>query len=250
MAMNPPQERPRIVMAPHRPPRLAKRLALPLVVILVATLGLALRAANPDWRGLSDEMRGRLGSLFGRREKTPLVIARSDAAPSPKPAASKPKDQDAWDDIQRAADKLKADREEAERLKDKAAEDLAKNPPPPRHGPVNPNRAAAIAEMQRRHAEAFRRMEAHMDEHQRLFDEMVRRRAEAHRRFTEEFARAVPRGFGNPPHGFDGPLPGMDRMLAPLPGQPQPQIHEDSGEEVRDGVKRTWRTRVLIMNLR
>lgn len=246
--MNPPQERPRIILVPHRPRRLAKRLAVPIVVMMAATVGLALRAANPDWRGLSGELRGRVGSLFRQRETPPIVIAKADVTPSPKPAAEapKPKEPDAWDDIRRAADKLKAEREEAERLKDEAAKDLAKNPPPPRQGPLNPNRAAALAEMQRRHAAAVRQMQGRMDEHQRMFDEMVRRQAEAHRRFTEEFARGAPRGFGNPPPGFGGPLPGMDRMFGPLPGQPQ--IHEDSGEDIRDGVRRTWRTRVIIVN--
>ena len=253
--MNSPDERPQIIVVPYRPRRLAKRLVVPIVVMIVAIVGLGLRAANRDWRGLSDELRSRAGSLFARRETPPIVIAKAEApplaAPKPKPVveAPKPKEDDAWADIRSAADKLKADREEAERLKDQAADDLAKSPPPtPWRARVNPNRAAALAEMQRRQAQMIRQMQAEMPDHQRLFDEMVRRQAEAHRRFTEEFARNMPRGFGNFPPGFDGPLPGMDRMIPPLPGQPQ--IHEDSGEEVKDGVKRTWRTRIIIMNVR
>ena len=252
--MNHPDERPAILVVPHRPSRLSKRLALPILVMIVATVGLAIRAANPDWRGLSDELRSRAGALFARRETPPITIAKALPPPisAPKPEAAadkaKPKEPDAWADIQRESEKRKADRQEAEKLKEKAAEDLANNPPLPGRGLINPNRAAALAQMQRRHAEMIRQMEAGMPDHQRLFDEMVRRQTEAHRRFAEEFARNAPRGFGNLPPGFDAPLPGMDRMFGPLPGQPQ--IQEESGEDVKDGVKRTWRTRVIIVNVR
>jgi hypothetical protein len=265
--MNPPSKRPEIIVVPHRPRRWSKGFGLPILIILVATVGLGLRAASPNWRGLSDELRGRLGSLFARREapSEPIAIAKAETPPvaAPKPAAeeakpevAKPKDQTAWDDIQHEADKLKAERAEAEKLKEQAAEDLANSPPPPprRRAQINPNGAAFIAEMQRRNA-AFRQMDAQMrgdlEAHQRMFDEM-------RQRFAQDFARNAPRGFGNLPPDFGrfaAPLPGMDRMIAPLPGMDrmiaplpgQPRVHEESGEEVRDGVRRVWKTRIVIM---
>ena len=277
--MNPPSERPEVIVVPHRPRRWSKGFGLPILIILVATVGLGLRAASPNWRGLSDELRGRFGSLFARREAPaePIAIAKADTPPvaTPKPAAdeakreaakpevAKPKEETAWADIQHEADKPQGPkRAEAEKLKDKAAEDLANSPPPPpRAQRINPNAAALMAEMQRRRAGAFRDLEAQMEEHQKLFDQMARRHAEMQQRFAQDFARNAPRGFGNLPPGFGrfgAPLPGMDRMLPPLPGMDrmlpplpgQPQIREDSGEDVRDGVRRVWKTRIVIMGQR
>ena len=265
--MTPPNKRPQVIVIPVRQRRAPKGLGVAIAVMLIATTGLMLRATVSDWRGLSQEAQHRIGSWFAPTAKPPTLVAKVTAA---KPEASKAvppvevKAPSPWDDIKKSAEKAKADREEVERIKAKAAEELDKNPPPPLNTPLRRGRAfdpAIVAEMQRRHADAVRQMQEQMGDHQRLFEDMIRRQAGAQQRFLDEFARNAPRGLGNLPPGFENfarPLPGMDRMRLPQqprpgigredPAEPgQPQIQEDSGEEVRDGVRMKWKTRVFIL---
>ncbi len=285
--MNEPANRPDLIVIPHKASRFPARIALPIAVLSLAMFGLVLRAASPDWRGLWQEASLRGRSFFAATPKPRPVkpspeLAKAEvprpAAPveKPKPAPEAkptpdPKADAAWDDIKRDAEKAQAELDEAENLKEKAAEDLAKNPPRRRIGPD----PALLAEMQRRQAEMIRQMEALMGEPQRDFDEMVRgqlgallgdqdRRVDEilrgqnqrRARMMDELARrrrmpnAMPDfgNFGPPLPGMDRmipPLPGMDRMAPPLPGQPR--VHEESGEEVRDGVRRTWKTRIVVI---
>ena len=252
--MIPANERPRVIVLPHRPSRGSKGLVLAVVVLLVATVGLVVRATVSDWRGLTQEVRYRAGSWFAHAAKPPTLVAKVDSSKPEVPKAVAPKADQApspWDDIKNSAEKAKTEREEAERIKARAAEELDKNPPP-LNVPFRRGRAidpAVLAELQRRHAEAVRQMQAQMDDHQRLFEEMIRRQSGAQRRFMEEFARNAPRGFGNLPPGFENfarpPRPGINRDNQVLPGEPQ--IHEDAAEEVRDGVRLKWKTRVIIL---
>jgi hypothetical protein len=264
--MTPPINRPQVIVVPHRQRRGPKGLALAIAVMLIATVGLVLRATVSDWRGLSQEAQHRVGSWFASAAKPPTLVAKATTSKPEVPNIVPPEKEKVeapspWDDIKKSAEKAKADREEVERIKAKAAEELDKNPPPPLNTPFRRGRAfdpAVIAELQRRHAEAVRQMQAEMGDHQRLFEDMIRRQAGAQQRFLDEFARNAPRGFGNLPPGFENfgrPLPGMDRMRLPQPPRPginredpaEPRIQEDSGEEVRDGVRMKWKTRVIIL---
>ena len=187
------------------------------------------------------------------------------------------KDQAAWDAIKQDAEKAEADRAEAEKIKEKAAEDLANTPPPPpipRNGGRMVADPALFAELRRRQMQAMQEM---MEDQQRMFEQLAQMQGGRERQMLEEFARARPPGFGNAPQGrrnppqglgdmprtfgdpfqafnqFFAPLPGMDRMNGPLPGMDRlnvpgrghPQMQEDSGEDVRNGVRRVWRRRVI-----
>lgn len=287
--MDTPNKRPDVIMIPHRPGRSSRRLILPIGVMLLAALALTLRATSRDWRGLWQEIGFRAESLFARKAKAakPAVeLAKAEHPAEPAkaedqkdkaaPAGASKDKAAAWDNIKRDVEKAQADRDEAERIKKKAAEDLAKNPPPPPTGPrglrqLNP---AQIAEIQRQRAEMLRQMQAQMEDHQRRFEEMVREQFGRQGQEMEPLLRGLPRGFGNLPRGlgfndlpqgfgalppefeeFFKPLPGMDRMNRPLPGMArgnpgqrnQPQVQEDSGEKVIDGVRWKWRTRRTTM---
>ena len=276
--MTPPNDRPEILVVKQRPSRGPKGIALPLIAVLVAGAALIMRSTCSDWRGFSQEFQHRIAFLFTQKDK-PLTLVTKAELPKPdekKLKEKQPEEKTAatiapspWDDIQNSADKAKAEREEAEQIKAKAAEDLAMSPPPPtirRGQPINP---AQFAEIQRRRAEAIGQMQVRMEEHQRRvedmfrrqgdprndFDQMVRRQAEVQRQFTQNFARMgqrgirnVPPGFGNfapPPPPPQPQPPGMNRDKDSLPVQPQ--IQEDSGEEVRDGVRFVWKRRTVII---
>lgn len=265
--MESPTDRPQVIIVQHRPSPFRWRVMLPFVVMLAAMTGLALRASSPDWRGLWQELGDRVASISfktPKAEKPAKALAKVEKvdppAPKvePKPAPAppepvKPKPDDAaWDAIKKDAEKAQAERDEAEKLKEQAAEDLAKNPPPPsfRRGRMMPD-PAIIAEMRRRQAEMMREMDERMAErmadHQRRFADGFRRQAEQQARMMDELAKrgfAAPPGFGD----FGALLPGMDRIV-PNPPQPrpgaEPRILEDSGEEIKNGVKHTWRIRIV-----
>lgn len=224
--------RPDLIVIPRRAGRLPKGIVAPLAALVVAGVGLAVRVAMPDWRGLVQEARRGVASLAASRPspKRPTRTAaasKPQAQPTPGRAdaqvASAAKPSEAWDDIRRAAEKVKADQAEAERIKAEADKRIAAAPlPPPRRGPMGRN-PAAIAGMRRRQEAAIRQMQAQMARHQDEFDRMVRERMQAQRRLLEDLAMARG-GFGGPPPGFERfalPLPGLDRMFGPLPGQPR-----------------------------
>lgn len=262
-----PTPRPDVIVVPHRASRLPKGFVPPLLVMILAVVGLSIRAMNPDWRGLTQEAGGRIGSLFASRAAAParpiaakvnpappkpdLAVAVKPAPEPPKVATPKPAPAPAaWDEIRRDAEKAKADRAEVERIKAKADEELANAPMPPPRRNRNNNPAA----MRMQQEAVMRQMQALMADHQNEFDRMVLARRAQQERFLREFRQNGPRGFGGfdrmppmPRDFFNAPLPGMERMIPPPPLPGQPDVKEESGEEVRNGVKRTWRTRTFIM---
>jgi hypothetical protein len=252
---------PNVIVIPHRAGSLPKGMIAPILVMLVAVVGLTVRAMNPDWQGLMQEARGRVSSMLAARpavtkkpiakESTPKPKPKPDLAVAAKPAEpAKTKAPEMWDDIRKDAEKAKADRAEAERIKAQAEKDLANAPiPPPHRRNLRPN-PADIAAILRQHHEMVRQMEAHMDRQQKLFEQMIRAQRGQQERIMREFGLPDPQWFGGatpwpPAPGLFAPLPGMDRMNQPLPGQPS--IKDESGEDVRNGVKRTRRTRTIIL---
>ena len=250
--------RPEVIVVQQRG-HASKGFFIPFAIVLVAGLGLAIRSAAPDWRGLSQEIgRGwnRLAASWTSSPKEapvalasakkpvvdPVVPPKADAA-SPAPAVAeapkKEKTLDAWDEIRIAAEKAKADQAEAERIKADADKQLAEAPlPPPVRRGRNFGNPADVAGFRRRQAAMMQEMQAQMNLQGLDFDRVFREQANAQRHFFEEFAKNRA-GFRNLPPGFNGfaqPL---------LPGQPK--VQEKSGEEVRDGVRIRWRTRVITM---
>ncbi len=255
MSQESPGRRPDVIVIPHRPRRWPKGIVLSLMAMTCGVVVLGIRAAQPDWRGLIQETRGRAGSWFvasnpavkaeALKPVPPAAKALAKAKIPARPEAAAPrKEKDAWDEIRREAEKAKADRDEAERIKNRAESELAEaTPPPPRwRGRMNP---AVAAEIRRRQAAMMMQMEAQMAEQQaRMRNEILRFQNDQMRMF-EDFARRPPGlGPGAFP-GFDRPLPGMDRMMEPLPGRPI--VQERSGQDVRDGVRWSWRTRIVIL---
>ncbi len=273
-----------------RPARMPRGILVPLAMLVLAGAGFAIRMGVSDWRGLSQETSRRWNGLFASRPeqakpapvaqvKPPSEKAKPGDTPAPAPAvadapkdqpkaapkedlvAAAPKDNAAWDDIRKAAEKAREEQQEAERIKEEADRKIAETPPPPPR--LNPRMRAldpaALAVIRERQREMMRQMEEMMGRQENDFGKMVRQQMEAQRRFMEDFARNRP-GLGQAPgaeewpprfrippgfEGFDRPLPGMDRMNAPLPGQPR--VRERSGEEIRNGVKTRWKSRVIVL---
>ena len=273
-ARRPLPSRPDVIVIPHRPSSMPRGLAWPLLLIVVAGLGLAIRASISDWRGLFEEARSRVAAAFSRKPAAPPPqLARADrparanrpvetntpatppVAQAPPAAVEGPKR--AWDDIRDAAEKKQAERAELEKIKEKAAEDLARTPPPPdRIRRPNP---ALLAQMQQRQIEALRQMQQMQLRgmrdlaagHHQQFERMIREHNERMREFERAFGGNF--GMGVP----NRPFPGFDRapafpnfgpvLIDPPDLPPGATVHEDSGEEVKDGVRRTWRKRVVIV---
>ncbi len=249
----------------NRDGRLPKGILLPLAVMMVAGAALGIRAAVHDWRGLAQETQARLGSLFKSKPKdanprlaekarpTPLAVATADppAPPKAKEAAKAPaeaaKPQAAWDEIHREAEKKAAEQAEAEKLKAEAEEKLAKTPlPPPKFGPrgrVNPNNPAAIARMLQQQDQMMREAHAQLDAMRREHDRMFGQMFQEHRRQQERFFNQMPPGMPNLPDPFGAPPPDFFGRRR----QGMPFIEEKSGETEKDGVRTTWRTRVIVI---
>lgn len=260
--------RPGLIVVPHSPGRIPQQVFLPMFLMALAAGVLALRAASPDWRGLGEELRARtdsgpatpapdliepaaLGLAMAKVPEPPKAAPKEErpaGAEPPKPAPSADSIA-AWDEIKRSAEKVEAERREVERIKEQAAEDLAKNPPPPsnRRGFARLN-PAQVAEMQRRQREAMREMEKINRERLRRFEAMIREQREWQRQLMGEIARGVPGGFIPLPPGFDRPLPGMDRMGPPLPGMPQPEPGPAPDPGRRSSKKRNQRPQVFFFN--
>ena len=198
---------PNVIVIPHRAGSLPKGMIAPILVMLVAVVGLTVRAMNPDWQGLMQEARGRVSSMLAARpavtkkpiakESTPKPKPKPDLAVAAKPAEpAKTKAPEMWDDIRKDAEKAKADRAEAERIKAQAEKDLANAPiPPPHRRNLRPN-PADIAAILRQHHEMVRQMEAHMDRQQKLFEQMIRAQRGQQERIMREFGLPDPQWFG------------------------------------------------------
>ncbi len=236
---------PPLYVVPYRPARFDARFLPPLLMVLVAVPLLIYRLRTPDWHWSWPEPRpSSSASPLARSASTPAEVAvATNASRSPAQAArdaerrvladaawaakgetpasvlalngEKPKDdkvaKQALDDIEREAERIKAERAELEAIKSKEGERLAKIPPKPdfgigRRGRVNPARLQRM--MEQMHAQAL----ADMNRHQRQFEAMARQMEQQMRRRMRQGGEP----FGDwppPPAGMGFPQDGFRPML-------------------------------------
>lgn len=198
-----------ILFVASRPVRVRRGILLASAVLALALVVMAIRAASSDWRGLGQEARGRIESLFARADgptdprpsdeaptiaPTPTPEAKpSDPKAADPPAPAAEDDPGTWDDIRREAEKKKADLAEAEKLKEEADEALARTPvPPPSRGVRARPNPAQMAQMRQRQQEFLRQAQ---ERHEQMFREAQARMMENHRRM-EQAIRAMPARWG------------------------------------------------------
>jgi hypothetical protein len=249
----------------------------PLVAILLAAALLAVRINTPDWHWSSTRLRSpepRQAAADPTPKMADVVDRSVDGAvesalgqtrghdPERAQVASK-----AQDDIEREAERLRAEREELERIKEQEGERIAAQPPARPRWEARRLAPAEIARLQReqmrRHEEIFRRQLAEM----RRFEEQMlrqggmmpgwaesnfaRQRERMDRMMREGLGRMGP-GFGADPFGDDlaqaapgagGPAPappdgfgGMPDLPFDLPRGLPPEVLR----EMEEAMKGPW----------
>lgn len=235
-----------LIVVPHRESKLGQRIWPAIAVLALGLAGIVYRASVADWQGLA---------VVGSR---PAPKPRVEAIPTPKPSAEKPTELslapkaevaepkkvetppepepkvDPWKDIEREAEKKRAEMAELDRIKESEAEKSLHEPlrPVPRQdlrgmmGAMNPQ--------MRRQLEQARRDQIAM--HQRFMDQFLRNQAAGPARLQQMMREQQQM---------------MDQMrrMAAAPGWPQ--RGDDAGFPMfgpdRPGV-RTERKRIVTPN--
>jgi hypothetical protein len=189
-----------LLIVPYRAPRSGARIVPAALAIVVALALFGYRAAQPDWHWEWPTARPNTASpkvaQVAPKANQPAASSQKSKKPDdakphaePKIAEQKPPAPDAKaaiDDIKKEADRIRAQREELAKIKEREGKKIAEAPQPA--GPRGRN-AVALAQRQARIAQLMRQ---NMAEHQRRVDAMLRGQ-------REFMAR----------NGFDGP---MDRF--------------------------------------
>lgn len=254
------------------PPRKGGSGALvPAIALIVVALGfLGVRASLSDWQGI-EAKRPVLAKAAPARGPAPTVPKKPVSKPAPpQPGSAKPADAapaevakvDPMTEIAQEAERKRQEKDELERLKDKAANELAQAPRralPPR--PLaDPLRAQILRRRQMqafaRHRQAMDRMIAQAEANQRRnLDEWLARERQSQAEFAARF------GFGAPPPGMP-PFPGVPVPPPPVPAPP-PNFFEGpprgfanpAGRQVRrqngtfvmpDGGQGRWESTIII----
>ena len=241
-------EKPALLVVTKRPTALPAALMPAIVLAGLATLLLALRAAVPDWQGASlRPPRVSLASLFPGKPAKPQAAkprpkdaAQKDATPAPagkdpKAAAPAEKSEDAkqaLDDIQREADRKKAEREDLDRLKDRAEKKLKQDLSPRGNGfagrPVDPREMQRRMQRAQEAQKALRDQFARMERGQRQSMEQFHRDALRHMAQMRAQHEAMMRGFGNGNFGAMPGFPAMPPRPMPGPGRGRPSARRSA----------------------
>lgn len=156
------------LVVPYRGSRIPTQFIPPLLIVLVAAGLLAYRAQIADFRGLHVP-----SWKWPKLATTPTPTLKQ--APAAAKKALKKNDSKAWDDIQREAERKRAELAELERVKEAADKKAAAQPPRIARGPFHRPLTArereqmlrAQREFQRQHLEQFAHMQRAMIEQQR-----------------------------------------------------------------------------------
>lgn len=225
-----------------RPTRRKRRWLLPpLLAILVASGLLAVRINTPDWHWSSTRHRSpeprqaaadptpKLAEVVDRSVDGAVESALGQARghdPERAQVASK-----AQDDIEREAERLRAEREELERIKEQEGERIAAQPPAKPRWEVRPLAPAEIERLQR---EAMRRewgrLRREFAQMRRFEEQMLRQGGMMPGWFADNFARSgampdrmIREWFGPMEPDFGADLFGDDlAQAAPGAGEPAP----------------------------
>jgi hypothetical protein len=220
------------------PPRKGSSGALvPAIALIMVALGfLVVRSNLQDWRGIEAKR-----PVLARSAPAPETAPQPPVKPATKPtpprwdkakadatAPSEVAKVDPMAEITREAERKRQEKDELERLKDKAANELARAPhrPVPPQPMINPMQQRQMAELFARRRQAMDRMVAQLpDRHRQMFQESMERQRQFQQQFAEQFAGHRP---GMPFGGmadFPPPFPELPAQGFPIP--PGRQFHQE-----------------------